>query len=42
MTVDSVGLAKTVRASLTRTFTATECAAYGIIPCPTLEQMRAP
>jgi WD40 repeat protein len=42
MTVDPAELADTVRASLTRTFTATECATYGIDPCPTLEEIRAP
>ncbi len=42
MTVDPAELADTVRASLTRTFTATECTTYGIDPCPTLEQMRTP
>jgi WD40 repeat protein len=42
MTADPAELADIVRASLTRTFTATECATYGIDPCPTLEQMRAP
>ncbi len=42
MTVDPAELADTVRASLTRTFTATECKTYGIDPCPTLEQMRTP
>ena len=41
MTVDPAELANTVRASLTRTFTDTECTTYGIDPCPTLEQMRA-
>jgi WD40 repeat protein len=42
MTVDPAELLQTVRASLTRTFTATECATYGIEPCPTLEEIRAP
>jgi WD40 repeat protein len=42
MTVDHAELADIVRASLTRTFTALECTTYGIEPCPTLEQMRAP
>lgn len=42
MTVDPAELADTVRTSLTRTFTATECATYAIDPCPTLELMRAP
>ncbi len=42
MTVDPAELAATVRASLTRTFTAEECTTYGIDPCPTLEQMRTP
>jgi hypothetical protein len=42
MTVDPAELADTVRASLTRTFTGTECSTYRIDPCPTLEQMRAP
>ncbi len=42
MTVDPAELADIVRASLTRTFTALECTTYGIEPCPTLEQMRAP
>jgi len=42
MTVDPAELADTVRASLSRTFTATECTTYGIDPCPTLEQMQAP
>jgi len=41
MTVDPAELASTVRASLTRTFTATECTTYNIDPCPTLEQMQA-
>ncbi len=40
MTVDPVELADAVRASLTRSFTATECKTYGIDPCPTLDQMR--
>ncbi len=42
MTLDPAELVDTVRASLTRTFTATECSTYGIEPCPTLEEMRAP
>jgi WD40 repeat protein len=42
MTVDPAELADIVRASLTRTFTATECTTYRIDPCPTLEQVRAP
>jgi hypothetical protein len=42
MTVDPAELLQTVRASLTRTFTATECATYGIDPCPTLEEIQAP
>jgi WD40 repeat protein len=42
MTVDPVELADTVRASLTRSFTDTECTTYGIDPCPTLAEMRAP
>jgi WD40 repeat protein len=42
MTVDPAELLTTVRASLTRPFTATECATYGVVPCPTLAQMRAP
>jgi len=42
MTVDPQELANTVRVSLTRTFTATECKTYGLDPCPTLEQMRTP
>jgi WD40 repeat protein len=42
MTVDPAELADIVRASLTRTFTATECTTYGIDPCPTLKQVRAP
>ena len=42
MTVDPAELADTVRASLTRTFTDTECTTYGIDPCPTLAEMRAP
>jgi WD40 repeat protein len=42
MTADPAELADIVRASLTRTFTATECATYGIDPCPTLAEIRAP
>ena len=42
MTVDHAELADIVRASLTRTFTGEECTRYGIAPCPTLEEMRAP
>ena len=42
MAVEPVELADTVRASLTRGFTDTECNTYGIDPCPTLEEMRAP
>jgi WD40 repeat protein len=42
MTVDHAELADIVRASLTRTFTVTECTTYGIEPCPTLEKLRAP
>jgi WD40 repeat protein len=41
MTVDPAELEGIVRASLIRTFTATECTTYNIDPCPTLEQMRA-
>ena len=40
MTVDPAELADTVRASLTRTFTPTECTTFAIDPCPSLEQMR--
>jgi class 3 adenylate cyclase/WD40 repeat protein/energy-coupling factor transporter ATP-binding protein EcfA2 len=40
MTIDPAELANVLRASLTRTFTATECTTYAIDPCPTLEQMR--
>ncbi len=42
MTLDPGELANAVRASLTRTFTGTECKTYGIDPCPTLADMRAP
>jgi hypothetical protein len=42
MTFDPVELADAVRASLTRTFTDTECKTYGINPCPTLDRMRTP
>ncbi len=42
MIVDPQELADAVRASLTRSFTPGECTTYGIDPCPTLEQMRAP
>ncbi len=42
MTLDPAELANVVRASLTRTFTATECTTYKIDPCPTLEQIKAP
>lgn len=42
MTVDPHELADTVRASLTRGFTATECTTYRIDPCPTLAEMRTP
>lgn len=42
MTVDPSELADTVRSSLTRTFTTTECATYRIEPCPTLEEIQAP
>jgi WD40 repeat protein len=41
MTIGPAELANALRASLTRTFTATECTTYAIDPCPTLEQMRA-
>jgi class 3 adenylate cyclase/WD40 repeat protein len=41
MTVDPAELANAVRASLTRSFTATECQTYGIDPCPTLAQLRS-
>jgi WD domain, G-beta repeat len=40
MTIDASELVKLVRASLTRSFTDTECKTYGIDPCPTLEQLR--
>ena len=40
MTVDAAELAATVRASISRGFTATECSTYDIDPCPTLEQSR--
>ena len=39
-TIDPSELASALRRSLTRAFTATECAAYGIDPCPTLDEMR--
>jgi class 3 adenylate cyclase/WD40 repeat protein/energy-coupling factor transporter ATP-binding protein EcfA2 len=42
MTVDPQELADTVRSSLMRGFTSTECTTYRIDPCPTLAQMRAP
>jgi class 3 adenylate cyclase/WD40 repeat protein len=42
MTLDPAELANAVRASLIRTFTATECTTYGIDPCPTLAEMRTP
>jgi WD40 repeat protein len=42
MTVDPAELERTVRASLTRGFTDTECATYRIDPCPTLAEMRSP
>jgi WD40 repeat protein len=38
MTIDPTELVDTVRASVTRPFTATECATYDIDPCPTLAQ----
>ena len=41
MTVDPEELADTVRASITRPFTDTECTTYGIDPCPSLEESRA-
>jgi WD40 repeat protein len=40
MTIDQSELQTLVRRSLTRGFTATECATYAIDPCPTLTQMR--
>jgi WD40 repeat protein len=42
MTVDPAELADVVRSSITRSFTATECTTYGIDPCPSLDQIRAP
>jgi WD40 repeat protein len=42
MTVDHAELADIVRASLTRTFTTTECSTYGIKPCPTLAEIQTP
>jgi WD40 repeat protein len=42
MIIDPQELVDAVRASLTRSFTPGECATYGIDPCPTLEQIRAP
>ena len=42
MVIDPTELANTVRASITRPFTTTECDTYGIDPCPTLEESRAP
>jgi class 3 adenylate cyclase len=39
MAIDPAELGDTVRASLTRTSTDTECKTYGIGPCPTLEQL---
>jgi class 3 adenylate cyclase/WD40 repeat protein len=42
MTLDPAELANAVRASLTRTLTGTECKTYGIDPCPTLAEVRAP
>jgi WD40 repeat protein len=39
-TIDPAELAGALRRSLTRGFTPTECATYGIDPCPTLEEMR--
>ena len=41
MIVDPAELEDTVRASLTRPFSATECQTYGIEPCPTLADMQA-
>ena len=38
-TIDSGDLIATVRASLTRAFTAQECARYRVDPCPTLEEL---
>ena len=40
MTLDPDQLVMTARSTLTRTFTDEECATYGIVPCPTLEQVR--
>ena len=42
MTIDPAELVSTVRASITRPFTQTECTTYGIDPCPTLAQIKAP
>ena len=39
-TTDPGELLRLVRSSLSRGFTETECATYGIDPCPTLEEMR--
>ena len=42
MTIDPTELANTVRASVIRPFTQTECTTYAIDPCPTLAQSKAP
>jgi hypothetical protein len=39
-TIDPTELQDVLRRSLTRGFTPTECATYGIDPCPTLEELR--
>lgn len=41
MTLDSEMLLRNARQRLTRSFTAQECATYGIDNCRTLEEMRA-
>jgi len=41
LTLDPVDLLLAGRQALTRSFTETECATYGIEPCPTLEDIRS-
>ncbi len=41
MTIDPAELQDVLRRSLTRGFTATECATYGLDRCPTLDELRS-
>ena len=41
LTIDPAELQDVLRRSLTRGFTATECATYGLDPCPTLDELRS-